>query len=224
MGHDNIQANHYQQKYFTLLRQSKPGKWLRTLWQLLSQFKPEPANPKILMFGNSLVRMGNWRKLLGRKDLVNRGIGGDSLPGMYQRLQSLRNIPAKIVFIEGGINDLPEGSIDSVVSQLQQIVYFFQSRDIIPVVTGLLYISPKAGISYPWRTNFHYINRQVTEINNELKNFTTVQKIDFIDLNPLLTDTTQLLDRYTTDGVHLTWAAYQIWSQQINQILQKHII
>ena len=59
------------------------------------------------MLGNSLTENGgDWSKRLNIKNVVNRGIIGDDVPGIYERLhQILPHHPAKIVLMEG-INDV----------------------------------------------------------------------------------------------------------------------
>lgn len=88
-------------------------------------WKKESQNPKIIMLGNSLVRHGNWDSLLARNDVINRGISGDHLPCIYERLKFLKNSSAKIIFIEGGINDLPVGNTDTLFYYYSQIVKFW---------------------------------------------------------------------------------------------------
>lgn len=187
-------------------------------------YKEEIHNPKILMLGNSLIRHGKWDSLLGRNDVSNRGISGDHLPCICERLKYLKNTSAKIIFVEGGINDFPGGNTDTLFNYYREIVNFWKEKKKIPVVNMLLYIAPKAGITFPFRKDYQSINDSVFKLNAKLLNFVNEYKLDFIDLNNSVSDTSQrlLLNDFTTDGVHLTEEGYQKWANSIKPILLKY--
>ena len=189
-------------------------------------YRKETDTPSIIMLGNSLVRHAKWDSLLDRNDVINRGISGDNLRCVCERLSYLKNSTAKIVFVEGGINDIPGNSADTLFNYYKQIISFWQTEKKIPVINLVLYISPKAGEKFPLRTDYKSINTTVKNLNNKLRSFAIKNKIDFIDLNLLLSDEQafQLKDQYTTDGVHLTSEAYKIWTEQIKAILDNYKI
>ena len=91
-------------------------------------YERETENPTIIMLGNSLIRRCNWDRLLGRKNVINRGISGDHLPCICERLKYLKDSPAKIIFIEGGINDLPAGNTDTLFEYYAKIVNFWKEK------------------------------------------------------------------------------------------------
>ena len=186
-------------------------------------YRKETDNPSIIMLGNSLVRHAKWDSLLNRKDVINRGISGDNLRCMCERLSYLKNSSAKICFIEGGINDLPGKTADTLFKYYQQIVLFWLGEKKIPVINLVLYISPKAGDKWEHRKDYKGINTTIRELNSKLKNFAIENKIDYIDLNRTLSDEVNLTlrDSFTTDGVHLTPAAYKIWSDEISAVLKR---
>ncbi|GAB4033281.1 hypothetical protein GCM10028809_34350 [Spirosoma gilvum] len=166
--------------------------------------------------------MANWNQLLGRKDILNRGVSGDSLERICQRAQTFPSSTAKIIFLEGGINDLPHPDTNHLFACYQNLVNGWQSRQVLPVVTGLLYLSPLAARSYAWRSDWQGINSQVARLNDQLQQFCAQEQLDFIDLNGHLSLPDQLRSVYTTDGVHLTDAAYAIWATEVTRILNKH--
>ncbi|GAB4013805.1 hypothetical protein GCM10028808_34230 [Spirosoma migulaei] len=196
----------------------------KVLAYLVRQLNPEPKNPAIILIGDSLIRMGNWKELLNRSDFINRGIGGETLSQIHARLKQLADTTARIAFIEGGINDLPPSDADTLLAEYQEMATVFQSKQLIPVITSLVCISPQAAKKYPWRSDWRAINTQVTSLNEKLKAFCGEKNIDFIDLNSLLSDSVQLQAEYTTDGVHLTESAYRIWAAEAIRILQKYQI
>ena len=91
----------------------------------------------------------------------------------------------------------------------------------ILVISLILYISPKAGEIYPARTFYKQINKSVKQLNEKLIQYASERKIDYIDLNSVVSKNDVLQDEYTTDGVHLTPEGYQKWTELINSILIK---
>jgi len=179
----------------------------------------EPDTISVIMLGNSFIRQGNWDSLLNRKDVINRGISGDHLRCICERLSYLKNSSAKIVFVEGGINDIPGNNVDTLFKYYREIISFWRAEKKIPVINLVLYISPKAGEKFPTMADYKSINTTVKDLNNKLRAFATENKIDIIDLNPVLSNgqTLQLKETYTTDGVHLTSDAYKIWAEQVGK-------
>ena len=196
----------------------------KILAYLLRGLHPEPQNPAIILIGDSLIRMGNWKRLLGRSDFINRGMGGETLNQIHKRLKQLGDTTATIIFIEGGINDLPPSDSDTLFAEYQEMTKCCQSKQLIPVIISLVYISPQAVKKYHWRSDWKAINTHVSSLNEKLKSFCAEKNIDFIDLNSLLSDSVQLRADYTTDGVHLTESAYLIFANEVIQTLQKHQI
>ena len=188
-------------------------------------YKAECDSPQIIMIGNSLIRQGKWTELLNREDVINRGISGDNLPCMCERLKYLEGKKAKIWFIEGGINDLPWRRPDSLFENYKSIIEFAKKENAIPVINLVLYLSPKAGSKFPWRADYHYINNLAKELNTMLIDYAVSNNIDHIDLNRIIADKQHVLkDEYTTDGVHLTQSGYKEWVKLINKILAKYKI
>lgn len=186
-------------------------------------YKNETQNPKIIMLGNSIIRRANWEELLGRKDVINRGISGDNLSGMCDRLKYLKDKNAKIWFIEGGINDLPGNNTNDLFEHYKTIVEFIKSENAIPVINLVFYLSPKAGEKFPTRSNYNSINDSICKLNIMLTNYASKNKIDYINLNTTIASKERvLLDKYTTDGVHINDLGYKLWVIEINKILKKH--
>ncbi len=185
----------------------------------------ECDTPSILMLGNSIISHGDWPTLLNRKDIINRGISGDNLSCMCQRLKYLHDAHAKIWFIEGGTNDLPRRKVADMFANYKTIVEYVKAEHSIPVINLIIYISPIVGIKFPTRADYKKINGQIKELNTQLILYAKANHIDYIDLNKVVADENDILkDEYTIDGVHLNEKGYKEWSALINKILVKNNI
>lgn len=185
-------------------------------------YKTETDTPGIIMLGNSIVRQGNWTRLLKREDIINRGIAGDQLPCICERLKYMKGIGAKIWFLEGGINDLPEKDPVYLFEQYKKMILFTKSENAIPVINLVFYLSPKAGEKYPGRADYQGINAQIAELNAMLVDFAKKNDITVIDMTKTFSGENNVLkDEFTTDGVHLSDVAYKAWAEQIEIVLHK---
>lgn len=187
-------------------------------------YQKETATPSIVMFGNSLIDYGDWKTILGREDVINRGIAGDQTYCMCERLQYLTSLNAKIWFIEGGINNIgmsPEG----ILGNYAEIVQFVKNENAVPVINLVLHIGKNAGNKFTAFKDYETVNSRVDALNKLLTGYAQENGINIIDLNPLLTDKEGLLkDEFTTDGVHLTDKAYKLWGNEIDKLLESHNI
>jgi len=167
---------------------------------------------KIVMFGNSLTAKGKWVELLGRTDVLNSGF-----PGLctYHFLGLLQNNVLdkhpEICFVEAGINDITVGvSAEKIQENYAAILNTIQRNNIRPVVTLTLY-----------ERNDPVSKAEVVILNRFLISYCQKNKIDYIDMNHFLSDSTGLKAEYAVDKTHLNEAAYKIWSEEIEKVLKQ---
>lgn len=185
------------------------------------QFMDEPAitGKGILMLGDSLTEGGgDWGERLGKENVVNRGIVGDEVMGVYDRLhQILPGKPAKL-FLLIGTNDVSHDlSTDSIVYLIDKTLTRIQkeSPDTKLYLQSLLPINESFG-RYKRMIGKTY---QIPEINARLEVLAKEKKIEFINLFPLFTEkgTNVLRKELTTDGLHLNEEGYKIWVKAIKK-------
>ena len=185
------------------------------------QFMDEPAitSKDIVMLGNSLTEGGgDWGKRLGKDNVINRGISGDEVMGVYDRLhQILPGKPAKI-FLLIGVNDVSHDlSTDSIVYRIDQTLTRIQkeSPETKVYLQSLLPINESFN-RYKRLTNKTY---QIPEINARLETLAKEKKITFINLYPLFTEkgTNVLKKELTYDGLHLNDEGYKVWVDAIKK-------
>jgi lysophospholipase L1-like esterase len=186
----------------------------RHLTGLWAHYKP--AKTDVVMLGNSITAGAEWSELLGRPHVINRGIGGDNLVGFRHRMQFVLPLRPKVCFVMGGINDLYAGyTPEQVFRHYVAVLDSLRSAAIIPVVQSTLHVSPR------WRLADEK-NPQVAALNGLLAEYCRQAGVEYLDLNTRLTEDQRLRDEYTTDGVHLTAAAYAVWAEVLEPVLRRH--
>ena len=186
---------------------SSPRIYTDHYYKRFLQFMDEPAigNKDIVMLGNSLTENGgDWAARLGNKNVRNRGIIGDEVMGVYDRLhQILPGHPAKL-FLLIGVNDVSHDlTTDTIVGMIRVTVERIrkESPDTKLYLQSLLPINESFGRykRLAGKTNM------IPEINKQLEELAKEKGLTYINLFPLFTEkgSNVLRAELTTDGLHL---------------------
>ncbi|MCK4835374.1 MAG: GDSL family lipase [Candidatus Aminicenantes bacterium] len=174
-----------------------------------------PGHGRIVMLGNSVTFRTDWRILLNRNDVLNRGINGNTTGDMLKRLNAIIDMKPEYCFIMGGINDIFLGfSLNEIFENYVEIIKLLNDSGIRTVIQSTLYVSGALPDS-------DEINVQVGRLNQNLKEFSGKNAIPFIDLNRTMSKNHRLFSDYTVDGVHLSKKGYETWSQILIPFIKK---
>ncbi len=167
----------------------------------------------IVMLGDSMTEFAEWNELLGRNDVVNRGISGDITEGMLNRLETVMTVKPQMCLVMGGINDIIRGvPYDRVKGNIISIADILKQNNIKPVIQSVIY----TGRNYEDKGR---INVMVSRLNLDIEEFAEKNNIEYIDLNKSLCPEGFLKDAYTYDGLHLNAQGYKIWSLLLKEYL-----
>ena len=200
---------------------SSPRIYTDHYYKRFLQFMDEPAigNKDIVMLGNSLTENGgDWAARLGNKNVRNRGIIGDEVMGVYDRLhQILPGHPAKL-FLLIGVNDVSHDlTTDTIVGMIRVTVERIrkESPESQIYLQSLLPINESFGRykRLAGKTNM------IPEINKQLEELAKEKGLTYINLFPLFTEkgSNVLRAELTTDGLHLKEEGYKIWVKAIRK-------
>lgn len=185
------------------------------------QFMDEPAitSKDIIMLGNSLTEGGkDWAERLGNKNVRNRGISGDNVMGIYDRLhQILPGHPAKL-FLLIGVNDISQDSTtNGIINNIGMVVDRIrkESPDTRVYLQSLLPINESFG---RWK-KLEGKSAMIPEINTGLEALAREKGITFVNLFPLFTEkgTNALRPELTNEGLHLNEEGYKIWAKELKK-------
>lgn len=187
------------------------------------QFMDEPAitSKDIVMLGNSLTEGGkDWAERLGNKNVRNRGISGDNVMGIYDRLhQILPGHPAKL-FLLIGVNDISQDSTtNGIISNIGMVIDRIrkESPDTRLYLQSLLPINESFG---RWK-KLEGKSAMIPEINAGLEALAREKGITFVNLFPLFAEkgTNVLRPQFTNEGLHLNEDGYKIWAKGLKKYL-----
>ncbi len=179
----------------------------------------------IVMLGNSLTHGAAWNELLGRSNVVERGIPGDLLQGFAARMNYVYKLHPKMVFIMGGLNDVFNWiPVEEIFATYVKIIEGLRARNIIPVIQSTTYAAKFYGKDFGLTAeSIIGRNREIDKLNKLLADYAKRNNIDWIDLIPhISTPDGFLRSEITIDGIHFKAGAYKIWAAEVEKVLVKH--
>ena len=188
-------------------------------WQLRNQlFQSELdtiSKHTVVFLGNSIIEGFDLGHYFPEQQLINRGIVGDHLDGLIERLNnSAVALKPEKLFLIIGINDIGDQRsddylksmfttlIDTLITELPETKLYLHS--ILPTTARWKNCPPD----------------QIKRINYFLTLMAIEKNLVFINLHPFfLIDTLYLNPELTRDGLHPNQAGYDLWAEKIHFLL-----
>ena len=148
-----------------------------------------------------------------KRTFVNRGIGGDHIEGMIQRLDvSIRDLQPRMVYIMAGTNDVlwyqndyKEGNVKVGYERLARRI-----KELSPDTEIVFETMPPLSIETPEKRAI--FRSRVTMANEQIKEVGKAMNIRVVDTHKALSDESgEYVGRYTPDGVHLNLLGNLQW-------------
>ena len=173
-----------------------------------------PVGGRIIMLGNSLMNNGPWNELFPMGYVINRGISGDVVAGVNQRVEEvIRYKPVKIYLITGTndfVND-PNVSAIEVWEKYEHLIKDLREKTAPTtlLVFSTLPLNPKSKF-------YEGFNERAAELNKLLSSAASRYGYFYIDIAKELSDENgDLRSEYTTDGIHLNAIGYFVWATEL---------
>lgn len=167
----------------------------------------------IVMLGNSITDNGEWTELLKNPRVVNRGIGGDTVDGILERLGDVTAYSPDKIFLLIGVNDISHRlSAQQIGAEYERLVKRIRTES----PSTRLYIQSVMPInnSFGKYRSMKGKERVIPELNEIIKQIAADNGATYIDLWPALADSEgKLRKELTNDGLHLMGPGYAIWAE-----------
>ncbi|MFA6336038.1 MAG: GDSL-type esterase/lipase family protein, partial [Bacteroidales bacterium] len=197
------------------------AKYTPLYYHRVSLFDKLPINKSDIVFlGNSITHYGEWAEIFNNKHIKNRGISGDIVEGVYDRLDPIIQGEPKKIFLLIGINNLSRNyTVDSVLSGIGKIAEKITKG----TPRTKLYIQSV----FPVNDSFDSYSKHsskgelILELNKGLKKMCEEKGLTYIDVYPALKskDSEKLDPAYTKDGLHLNGDGYMVWKEVLKKYL-----
>lgn len=135
------------------------------------------ARADIVFFGDSLTYYGDFASVFPDKVVCNLGLCGDTIQGMIDRVEQVKMLEPKQVFLMAGINDVAKCSLEYFKEHYNQLVSALleQIPDVELIIQSLLPVNNR---DFSISCN----NEQIFKCNESVVNIASKYNCHFIDL------------------------------------------
>jgi lysophospholipase L1-like esterase len=173
--------------------------WSNSLRQMKSK-------ADIVFFGDSLTYYGDFASVFPDKVVCNLGLQGDTIQGMIDRVEQVKMLEPKQVFLMAGINDVTNCTAESFGRQYETLV--LKLKELLPdasiVIQSMLPVNDRDFL-------ISCNNEQIMICNNYILNISAKNEIRFMDLFIEYVNSGGMPQSLTIDGIHLNSFGYNKW-------------
>lgn len=190
----------------------EPYKYNELYYQRASLFDKLPVHEDDIVFvGNSLTQICEWDELFDNPRIKNRGIIGDVVQGIRDRIDCVVNGHPRKIFLLCGTNDVSHNlTADSISTAIGALVDYIRasSPQSKLYVQSLLPVNDTFGRYKAMNGK----NPVIREINQKVSSMAAEKGFTWIDAHSIFVDVDGNLDRrYTNDGLHVMGDGYLHW-------------
>lgn len=191
--------------------------------QRVSLFDKLPVKSSDIVFlGNSITDGGEFAELFNNQNCINRGIVGDVVSGVKERLDQVTSGKPQKIFLLIGINDVShKKSARKIFEEYVDLVCKIQkeSPDTKLYLESVLPIDNSFGVY----KNLVGTERVVPELNSLIKEYAGENDLTYIDLWEVFADpkTGKLKKQFTNDGLHLTGPGYKAMAEALRPYVEE---
>ena len=186
-----------------------------TLLQTCAHWRGKWLGSDSVFIGDSLTAGGrNWGWRLGRGPFSSRNLAASGCTVRQvqaQAREALKYKPAR-VFVMVGTNDLLEERDEAAVLRDCETLLHILSASWRP---------PRIVVTLVPQTAYEKYSEKVRVFNRRLRELCQSQAVEVVDLTPQIAPQGVLLPQYSLDGVHLSAAAYQVWTKALRGVIAR---
>lgn len=175
------------------------------------------AKADIVFFGDSLTYYGDFASVFPDKIVCNLGLRGDTIQNMIDRVEQVRILEPRRMFLMAGINDVSSCSLEHFEEQYEVLI--IKLLNIYPktevIIQSLLPVNNK---DY----QISCTNEQIVGCNKLISSLASEYKLPYLDLFSLYVNNDIMPSNMTIDGLHLQKEAYNKWYGVLNNFKQQN--
>ena len=172
---------------------------------------------RLVFFGDSITEIAPINDMYPYKSadyakVYNRGISGDTVKCMRNRISNVINLKPTTLIILIGVNDLSYGgTIEEITGYLGEVINKLVADSNKNEYTMEIFIQSVLPVNETGTDKFTGLkmNNQIKELNASYKTLCDVKPVAFIDTyNDFIDEKGDLMAEYTYDGLHPTAIGY----------------
>lgn len=188
--------------------------------ELLFEAMPTSEND-IIFLGNSITDGGEWCELFQNANCKNRGISGDIVAGVLNRLETVTKGQPAMIFLMIGTNDMNQGySNDSIAMSIHEVVQRIKAET--PRTKLVVQSILPTNDCYGLFTGHTKRWKDVALVNEMLETIAEEEEVTYLDLySRFATPEGKMNPKYSNDGLHLNAEGYLLWKEIVEEEIGK---
>jgi lysophospholipase L1-like esterase len=186
---------------------------------------PDPKNPRVVFYGDSITDFWRLNEYFSGKDFVNRGISGQITSQMLARFQAdVVNLKPAAVVILAGTNDIGRGVNPTIIqNNLTMICDLADLHKIKVVLASILPVSDHHKQVNPmWERTKLRPSAAILEMNKWLRALCEKRGYTYLDYFPAMAGADgQLAPNLADDGLHPNPSGYRIMAPLAAAAIEK---
>lgn len=174
----------------------------------------------IVLIGTSLTHNFEIQET-STAPIKNRGINGDNISGIRNRLNAISKGSPKKIIIEAGINDIADLKLENstIIKQYRSLIERLKKDTPLTkiMITSIFPVANKS-MKMPNYCSPE-INAQIIDLNGRLFSLANSMNVTFLDFHADFLTDKELNPEFSLDGVHLSAKGYLKW----HDLLKPHI-
>ncbi|MBN9657377.1 MAG: capsular biosynthesis protein [Acidobacteria bacterium] len=186
---------------------------------------PDPKNPRVVFYGDSITDFWRLNEYFSGKDFVNRGISGQITSQMLARFQAdVVNLKPSAVVILAGTNDIGRGVNPAIIqNNLTMICDLADLHKIKVVLASILPVSDHHKQVNPmWERTKLRPPAAILEMNKWLRATCDKRGYTYLDYFPAVAGADgQLAPNLADDGLHPNASGYRVMAPLAAAAIEK---
>lgn len=169
---------------------------------------------EIVFVGNSITEGFPLQEMFGSLKIKNRGVGGNEVLDVLNRLHEITASNPRKIFLQIGINDFINGrTVDSTFQDFAKVISKMQKDSL----STSIYVQSL----FPTSLKLKHLIPKIETYNKKLNSFCLQNGITYIDLYSHFSTPLGLDSTLTYDGIHLNGNGYLKWKGLIENYINE---
>lgn len=187
--------------------------------------RPQPGQPRVVFFGDSITDIWDLNKYFPGKGYINRGISGQTTEQMLVRFrQDVVDLHPAVVVILAGTNDIAGNTGPETLTQIEgnfeTMVEVARASRIRVVLSSL---TPENGTRPEWTT--YTVLRppeEIVQLNDWLRRYCNANGLVYLDYYSAMADAHgRMKPELTGDGLHPSPAGFAVMAPLAEKAIEQ---
>ena len=172
----------------------------------------------IVFFGNSITRGSSFHEYFTNTSICNLGFPGDNLDGMMLRVNQIKAVNPKKVFLMAGINGLNYQTLQVFKEKYGRLVKAIKESN----PKSIIHLQSILPVNNSIAQNYVCSNEKIKDANIIIKGIATENECIYIDVHQLYVKDGEMDASLSRDGVHLLPESYDAWANLLKPYVEEN--